>query len=70
MAASAREKDFVHIVTRSLAKTTGTAPEVTAPEVTVPEVTVPEVTVPEVMVCNIATFERQYDTVDVKEKWR
>jgi len=50
MAASAAEKDFVHIVTRSLARTTGTAPEV--------------------MVRNIATFERQFDTCDVKAKWK
>ena len=50
MAASSAEKDFVHIVTHSLAKTAETAPEV--------------------MVRNIATFERQYDTCDVKETWK
>lgn len=48
MAASTAEKDFVHIVTRSLARTAGTAPEV--------------------MIGNIATFERQYATFDLKEK--
>ena len=50
MAASEADKDFVHIVTRSLAKKAEAAPEV--------------------MVRNIATFERQYETCDVKVKWK
>jgi len=50
MAASAADKDFVHLVTRALTESTGTAPEV--------------------MVRNIATFERQYDTCNVKEQWK
>lgn len=47
MAASAAEKDFVHLVTNALA--------------------VPKGPTPEIMVENIAMFERQYATHDVKE---
>lgn len=47
MAASALEKDYVHIVARSLAKSSGTTPKMLAK--------------------NIAAFERQYATYDLKQ---
>tara|TARA_R110002111_G_scaffold168038_1_gene233782 strand:- start:41927 stop:42643 length:717 start_codon:yes stop_codon:yes gene_type:complete len=47
MAASALEKDYVHIVTRSLAKSSGMTPKMLAK--------------------NIAAFERQYATYDLKQ---
>jgi len=47
MAASALEKDYVHVVTRSLAKSSGMTPKALAK--------------------NIAAFERQYATYDLKE---
>lgn len=47
MAASAPEKDYVHIVTRSLAQSSGESPQT--------------------MVRNIAAFERQYATYDLKK---
>ncbi|WP_339729143.1 SGNH/GDSL hydrolase family protein [uncultured Gimesia sp.] len=47
MAASNQDKDYVHIVTRSLAKSSGVTPET--------------------MVKNIASFERQYATYDLKK---
>tara|TARA_R110002095_G_scaffold214916_3_gene207889 strand:+ start:223 stop:948 length:726 start_codon:yes stop_codon:yes gene_type:complete len=47
MAASALEKDYVHIVTRSLAESSGSTPKMLAK--------------------NIAAFERQYATYDLKQ---
>ncbi|WP_417378433.1 SGNH/GDSL hydrolase family protein [Gimesia sp.] len=48
MAASRQDNDYVHLVTRSLAKSTGDTPKMLAK--------------------NIATFERQYATFDLKNK--
>lgn len=50
MAASAEEKDFVHLLTADIAKASGVQPEI--------------------KVCNIATFERGYDTFDLEKGFK
>ena len=71
MAASAADKDYVHLLTKQIAKSAAkqwpaeTAAE-TKQETAKPGATTPEVPKPEVMVKNIADFERQLDKYDLR----
>ena len=63
MAASAAEKDYVHLVVQALS-------EPAASGIPAPTFSVPKFPVPKFMVQNIADFERQYATYPVEEKLR
>jgi hypothetical protein len=65
MAASAADKDYVHLLTEQIAKsTTGRPAE--KPTANKPETAKSEVAMPKLMVKNIADFERQLDKYDLR----